>query len=219
MPDGTVFYGEIEYMNLQSGELLVGNYEELPEDSKKQYKLVRHGYGIQLYGRTDTQENLLIRYAGQWDRDRKHGDGQCVYPDGAEYKGHYKYEKFDGYGQFTWAKDADGKANVYAGYWKEGSMDGGGEFKHKSGQSWKGLFKNNLFNCENRFFLNPLNDGDLNEQYLRNAELHKLEEMKREKEEEERVRVFRVRSASALDRVLSQCKVDSRTPLILTSLE
>jgi hypothetical protein len=39
-----------------------------------------------------------VKYSGQWDKDKKHGEGQCTYSDGSEYKGMFKNEKFDGYG-------------------------------------------------------------------------------------------------------------------------
>lgn len=45
MPDGSIFYGEIEYINLETKEL-ISNYDDLTEDQKKLHKLVRHGYGI-----------------------------------------------------------------------------------------------------------------------------------------------------------------------------
>lgn len=59
--------------------------------------MARHGYGIQLFGRAEGSD-LLCKYAGQWDRDKKHGNGECTYPDGSEYKGNYRFDKFDGYG-------------------------------------------------------------------------------------------------------------------------
>ena len=71
------------------------------------------------------------------------GEGQCTYPDGSEYKGHFKYDQFDGYGRYTWPK-VNGQANSYEGYWKEGKMDGGGEFIYANGQKLKKrMFKNN----------------------------------------------------------------------------
>jgi hypothetical protein len=67
MPDGSVYYGELEYMHSESKEI-VYNFEELSDEQKRQHKIVRHGYGIQLFGRTEGN-NLLCKYAGQWDRD------------------------------------------------------------------------------------------------------------------------------------------------------
>lgn len=48
-------------------------------------------------------------------------------------------------------------------------MDGGGEFRHHLGFSLKGLFKNNLFNYENKLFLNPCNDDRFNQRFIENA--------------------------------------------------
>jgi len=91
--DGSIYYGELEYMSVKSGEI-VYNYEELNEKDKEDCKRVRHGYGIQLFGKTNTQlgNEILCKYAGQWDRNKKHGEGQCVYPDGSEFRGHFRYD-------------------------------------------------------------------------------------------------------------------------------
>jgi hypothetical protein len=47
-------------------------------------------------------------------------------------------------------------------------MEGGGEFRNAHGFSWKGLFKNNLYNYENKAFLNPFNMIDENEMFMKN---------------------------------------------------
>jgi hypothetical protein len=41
-------------------------------------------------------------------------------------------------------------------------MEGGGEFRNGYGFTLKGLFKNNLYNHENKLFLNPFNKDDFN---------------------------------------------------------
>jgi hypothetical protein len=66
MPDGSVFYGELEYVHNVSSEICY-EYEELSDKQKSEYKLRRHGYGIQLFGRTYVDENtpnLLCKYSG-----------------------------------------------------------------------------------------------------------------------------------------------------------
>ena len=45
MPDGSVYYGELEYCHTQNGEITY-TFDDLPEDQRKNYKIVRHGYGI-----------------------------------------------------------------------------------------------------------------------------------------------------------------------------
>ena len=52
--------------------------------------------------------------------------------------------KFDGYGEFKWAPLNDQwQQHSYEGYWKNGKMEGGGEFRNAFGGVLKGLFKNN----------------------------------------------------------------------------
>lgn len=38
---------------------------------------MRHGYGIELFGKTTTESgnDILCKYAGQWDRNKKQGEG------------------------------------------------------------------------------------------------------------------------------------------------
>lgn len=55
-------------------------------------------------------------------------------------------------------------------------MDGGGEFRHGKGNSLKGLFKNNLFNYENKMFLNPFNDKEFNDKFVYNADRHEIQQ-------------------------------------------
>ena len=61
---------------------------------------MRHGVGIQLFGKDSKGQS--IKYAGEWDRDRVHGDGHYVYPDGSEYKGNFHYGAFHGVGEYIW---------------------------------------------------------------------------------------------------------------------
>jgi len=170
MPDGSVYFGELEYMNEKTNEL-VYNFDELTEEQKQDVKVVRHGNGVQLF--TRTEGGVQPKYAGQWDRDRKNGEGQCTYEDGSEYRGHFTNDKFDGYGSFTWAPAV---GHQYEGYWKDGKMEGGGEFRHKSGHKLKGIFKNNLYNHKNKAFLCPFNEAEFNKKYLQNRKLFKVEE-------------------------------------------
>ena len=69
-------------------------------------KLSRHGYGIQLFG-NDANGAYKGKYAGQWNRDKKHGEGHCDYADESIYKGNYKEDKFDGYGFYRFPRQVD----------------------------------------------------------------------------------------------------------------
>ena len=61
MPDGSVYYGEVEYCHKETGEIAY-NYDELNEKQRGEHKLLRHGYGIQLFGRTPA--GGLVKYSG-----------------------------------------------------------------------------------------------------------------------------------------------------------
>jgi calcineurin-like phosphoesterase len=61
MSDGSVFYGETEYYHKETGEIIY-NYDELTEPEKAKIKIIRHGYGIQLFGKNEN--NILVKYAG-----------------------------------------------------------------------------------------------------------------------------------------------------------
>lgn len=96
----------------------------------------------------------MVQYAGQFERDLKHGQGKFTYPDGSTYEGNFRNDKFDGYGTYLFAADN----REYKGYWSNGKMEGGGELKYLNldeNTKLSGLFKNNLFNFENRAHLNP----------------------------------------------------------------
>jgi hypothetical protein len=83
-----------------------GGVEATPEEiqaEKDKFKKMRHGVGIQLFGK-DSQGNN-IKYAGEWDCDKVHGDGHYVYPDGSQYKGNFNYGNFHGIGEYTWPKE------------------------------------------------------------------------------------------------------------------
>lgn len=87
------------------------------------YKRVRHGVGVQIF--FDQEGGVLCKYEGSWDRDRKHGEGRCYFPDKSFYFGQMKQDVMDGYGQYTWAN-----GDVYQGNWKNGRFEGGGKFVH-----------------------------------------------------------------------------------------
>lgn len=56
MPDGSVYHGEVAYVDKDTSNLYY-NLDEVHEDLKPKLKIVRHGYGIQLFGRNEN--NML----------------------------------------------------------------------------------------------------------------------------------------------------------------
>ena len=86
--------------------------------------LVRHGFGIQLYGRNPEAGDRLCYYAGKWDRDQKNGDGSVmIFPDGVStYTGAFRGNQFHGQGSLN-LKVTEGTTSgkhVYTGGFKEG---------------------------------------------------------------------------------------------------
>jgi hypothetical protein len=103
-----------------------GNADDGNEIKERLVQPVRHGYGIQLYGRNPEAGDKLCFYSGKWERDQKSGEGSVqIYPDGvSEYQGAFKSNGFHGLGKLA-LKCTDqavtGK-HVYTGNFKEGKL-------------------------------------------------------------------------------------------------
>lgn len=125
------------------------NYEELDEEAKGKHKRVRHGNGVQLFG--TTEESLLCKYVGHWEKDEMSGKGTATLPDGSIYEGEFKNSLFEGSGRFTWPS-----GDVYSGNWRVGKMDGAGKYVNATdGNTYEGIFKRNFYNHENKAFIDP----------------------------------------------------------------
>lgn len=86
------------------------------------YVKVRHGAGIQLYGKNPS--GVTCKYAGEWDKDQKTGDGHSVFPDGSEYRGYSIKSVFNGLGTYQWPPVKEGTRPKYSGKWVDGKMNG-----------------------------------------------------------------------------------------------
>ena len=172
---GNVYYGQLKWMHCESGDVRDSlddvvpvkesgepTAEEIEEEKAKYKERVRHGVGIQLFGKTSG--NLVCKYAGEWDRNQITGNGHYIYPNGSEYKGDFVKGVFHGKGEYTWEPEAsEGYENkhMYKGLWENGAMNGKGEFHHAAGHICKGYFVNNLFEFAKggkRYFVNPMED-------------------------------------------------------------
>jgi hypothetical protein len=104
------------------------------EAKEKSATLVRHNYGIQIYGRNPDQGNRLCFYSGKWYNDEKVGSGAfMVFPDGVSiYKGGYKANKFDSKGTLKLLVTEGNNAawHSYSGNFVDGMIDGEGKFEH-----------------------------------------------------------------------------------------
>jgi hypothetical protein len=69
-------------------------------------------------------------------------------------------------------------------------------------QNLVGYFKNNLFNVDNRVYLNPNTFPDFHKVYLKNVDTFTVAEAKRKREEDEEVEVFRVHDTDQLKNAL-----------------
>ncbi|CAD8212891.1 unnamed protein product [Paramecium octaurelia] len=101
-------------------------------------------------------------YEGEFNNNRKHGQGWEVFPSKSSYKGLYVNGKPEGQGKFTWAngeyyegewfngnKHGCGtwmglKGDMYAGQWVDGKPNGKGQHKWINGDQYKGEFKDSL---------------------------------------------------------------------------
>jgi hypothetical protein len=75
-------------------------------------------------------------------------------------------------------------------------MDGGGEFRNGTGFILKGLFKNNLYNHDNKLFLNPCNVEEFNKQIVSNSLKHSIKSEVSAKDVADRIRLYRVGNIS-----------------------
>ena len=120
-------------------------------------QVVRHGFGIQIY------PNGTGRYAGDWQFNKKTGEGHMVYQDGSEYRGSMINSVKSGFGLYIWPKNApagDSLAQVkcghiYLGNWKNNAMNGTGRFLHADEFIIDPLFRNNLVMIEDNNFVSP----------------------------------------------------------------
>lgn len=146
MADQSVFYGDTVHLHPETQQLYysIEKDETVEESVKAKLRMVRHGWGIQLFG--TSEQGVLVCYAGQFQRDKKHGQGKFTFPDGAVYEGNFIEDKFQDHGVY---KFSDGR--VFKGNWKAGKIEGGGELTYPvqdpNGELavLKGAFKNNLF--------------------------------------------------------------------------
>lgn len=68
------------------------------------------------------------KYAGEWVKDLKTGDGHSVFPDGSEYRGYSVNSVFNGKGTYMWPPVKEGNRPTYTGTWVNGKMNGDGSF-------------------------------------------------------------------------------------------
>lgn len=174
--DGSIYYGETAYLNDENE--LITDLEKIDDSKIKTLKLIRHGYGAQLFGVEDIQ--CLCKYEGQWLKDQRTGKGTCFFSDKSTYEGSMENGIFNGIGKFSWSN-----GNVYIGEWRNGKLNGEGEFKHYDGHILKGTFRNNYYledsnDSQGFIFINPFQELailDLNREYTKMFNFSKLNKL------------------------------------------
>lgn len=163
MPDQTIYYGEVAFVSKENPDTLYMSLDEIPSEEPVEARerltyAVRHGYGVQLYGRNPEAGDKLCYYAGKWERDMKTGDGSVlIYPDGvSQYTGSFKNNVFHGQGVLALkCANAEGTVtskHLYQGGFREGKMEGLGSFEHGlTKQTYGPDFSNNHYLAQNIF--------------------------------------------------------------------
>ena len=208
MKDLSVYYGEVAFVT-SSGEVDKGDMAT--EEEKEQMKLIRHGYGVQLFG-TNSQD-VLCKYQGDWKYDKRHGTGKCIYPNGDVYEGSLEKNQREGKGKYVWQ---DGK--TYEGNWHNNMMDGEGTFTHPSGHSFSGTFRANYF-IHRGLAVNPLLDKEEFEEDLLLQDEHKKKAAKLEEARQKQVKLYKVEDLRELPETLEKVKENGRIAVVLCTQE
>ena len=86
------------------------------------------------------------KYSGEWQANKRHGEGIYIYATGNKYKGQFKADKRHGLGTFTWT---DGES--YVGYWRYDTPNGQGTRNFSNGSVKSGIWKNGKFQPSKKF--------------------------------------------------------------------
>jgi hypothetical protein len=188
LKDLGIYYGEIAYMK-NSGEIVLE--ESLTPEEKHSLSKIRHGQGVQLF--PTTSQDILCKYQGEWFKDKRHGKGECYYPNGDAYKGAFQNDKRHGLGVYDWT---DGKK--YEGEWKNDMMEGKGTFIHPSSFELKGDFKSNYY-LFNDLILNPFIEGEKFKEEIRLQEEFRKKNTKALENLQKKIKTNRVTSPNHSD--------------------
>jgi len=62
-----VYFGQLQYMHCETAELKESIEDIEEEEERAKYTRVRHGAGIQLFGKNG--KGVTCKYAGEWCKD------------------------------------------------------------------------------------------------------------------------------------------------------
>ena len=219
--DGSVYYGEIMYLDPERETLSESRpIEEIIEGeegeeikTKKIYKIVRHGNGLQLYG--EISEGMCCQYEGEWISDKREGNGKCLYPDNSSYIGDFKQDQPEGYGAYHWMGGC-----TYEGNWKSGKMEGAGQFTHSDGGVLKGFFTNNYYmqpHTDN--LINPFLGEEERKLFIQKAKEYKVKSTSLDKSLNSQMKLFIIATQDELFSAISTTRAEGRMPFALLAKE
>lgn len=101
----------------------------------------RHGFG-----KLTTFEGSY--YIGDWQNDKKSGNGLLIYSNGDTYQGQFMDNSVFGEGKFT--KNVDGV--IQEGYFLKGKLEGQGKQLNPDGSFYEGVFSNGVIDGNGKFY-------------------------------------------------------------------
>ena len=85
--------------------------------------------------------NPDMGYTGEWNGDKKSGQGTFRWPNGMSYEGHWKNNKRTGQGTFKWPNK-----QVFEGEWLEDKRNGAGKLTMPDGSYMVGTWTKDVLN-------------------------------------------------------------------------
>lgn len=110
-------------------------------------------------------------YEGEWQEDRRHGEGFQSWKDGRTYRGQFRHGKFEGHGRMEWLS-SEGLAS-YEGQYMDDLKHGAGVYRWADGRAYDGDWSCGLRHGE-ATYLHPR--GDPRRGTWRNDRLQRWEE-------------------------------------------
>lgn len=112
----------------------------LPPCPKDQSKRYHNCFGTYTYKNGN-------KYTGEWQSDKKTGQGTLQMADGAVYSGQWKNDLLDGHGTFKGSGGTE-----YVGEWKAGQFEGQGAYTWSDGDRYVGTWKNGQRSSEGTLY-------------------------------------------------------------------
>ena len=77
------------------------------------------------------------KYEGEWEKDKRHGQGTNTWASGGKYVGKWVDHKMHGHGTYEYAS-----GDKYEGEWEDDKKHGHGTIEYSSGGKYEGEWKN-----------------------------------------------------------------------------